>query len=152
MIEEAKMAGSYVKWQITRLCESQNESSVRAELAKLRRGIGKSPGSMPELWDMTLAQLPEALSGKGHLTRRMGCGGTLTLYALHQQGKTLKRNVCTKTVCFGQPQVLLTAMIMIRIKRRFDAAATWTALMNSSTTCAASVQPKSKTKLDYSNC
>lgn len=129
MIEEAKMAGSYVKWQITRLCESQNESSVRAELAKLRRGIGKSPGSMPELWDMTLAQLPEALSGKGDTPSRgeWAVYIPLTLYALHQQGKDIK------TQCMHKDGVSLGAAAgslvdsddnMTRIKRRFDAAAT----------------------------
>ena len=57
MIEEAKMAGSYVKWQITRLCESQNDPQC-GQNWQTAQGYRKSPGVCPNS-DMTLAQLPE---------------------------------------------------------------------------------------------
>jgi CRISPR system Cascade subunit CasB len=88
---EARLARAYVQQQIRRLCESVNESPTRATLARLRRGIGKAPGSMPEIWDITLNRLPEALVGKGELPSRgeWAVHTALTLFALHQQGKDL---------------------------------------------------------------
>lgn len=65
---------------------------ARATLANLRRGIGKSPGDMPELWGLILADLPEELLSKtGEPTKGEWAVYTaLTLYAMHQQSK----NIC----------------------------------------------------------
>jgi CRISPR system Cascade subunit CasB len=92
MTEKAKQVGAFVKHKIERLQESKNESAARATLARLRRGIGKAPGSMPELWDATLNGLPEALLSNGDVPSRgeWAVHTALTLYALHQQGKDLK--------------------------------------------------------------
>ena len=63
---------------------------ARAALAKLRRGVGKSPGETPEIWDITLAELPERLMGEsdGAPSRAEWAVHTaLTFYALHRQGK-----------------------------------------------------------------
>lgn len=58
-------------------------------LAKLRRGIGKEPGELPELFEIILGDMPEQLYGKGNRPS-YAVGAiytTLTLFALHQQGK-----------------------------------------------------------------
>lgn len=93
MAGEAKQASAFVKRKICWLTEGNNESSVRAILAKLRRGIGKSPGSQPELWDITLNGLPESLLTKGDVPTygEWAVHTALTLFALHQQGKDLKK-------------------------------------------------------------
>jgi CRISPR system Cascade subunit CasB len=129
MVDEAKMAGSYVKWQIMRLCESSNESAVRAKLAKLRRGISKPPGSMPDLWEMTLAQLPESMVGKADAPSRgeWAVYIPLTLFALHQQSKDINIQCMHKDgVSLGAAagSLIDSEDKMMRIKRRFDAAAT----------------------------
>jgi CRISPR system Cascade subunit CasB len=92
MASEAKQASEFVKRKINWLVESSNESTVKATLAKLRRGIGKAPGSQPELWDATLNGLPEALLSKTEKPTRgeWAVHTALTLFALHQQGKSLK--------------------------------------------------------------
>ena len=129
MREDAKQTGAYVKRQISRMLNSGNESRVKADLAHLRRGIGRVPGSMPELWEITLAGLPENLMSKdGNPTKAEWAVHTaLTLFALHQQGKNLK------TACMDQEGSGLGAAVgrlvkkeddLPRIKRRFDAAAT----------------------------
>jgi CRISPR system Cascade subunit CasB len=67
----------------------------RAALAKLRRGIGKSPGETPEIWDITLADLSEELMGKddGNPSRaEWAIHMALTFYALHRQGKSMSMN------------------------------------------------------------
>ena len=93
MAGEAKQASAFVKHKIYRFAESNNESAVKAKLAKLRRGIGKAPGSQPELWDVTLNGLPVTMLAKGDEPTRgeWTVHTALTLYALHQQGKDLKK-------------------------------------------------------------
>ncbi|MCL5981578.1 MAG: type I-E CRISPR-associated protein Cse2/CasB [Firmicutes bacterium] len=93
MAGEAKQARAFVKRKIDWLAESKGESAVRATLARLRRGIGKDPGSLPDLWDVTLSGMPEALLGKGEEPTygERAVHTALTLYALHQQGKDLKK-------------------------------------------------------------
>jgi CRISPR system Cascade subunit CasB len=71
------------------LLKSENESFVRASLAKLRRGIGKPPGSLSNIWEFTLQSLPEEfMSTRDEPTYAQWASYTaITLFALHQQGK-----------------------------------------------------------------
>ena len=39
------------------------EPQRRAELAELRRGVGRQPGDLPALWGALLADMPEQLQG-----------------------------------------------------------------------------------------
>lgn len=61
--------------------------AARANLAQLRRGVGKPAGSVPELWPLTLALVPESLSWDGDEPGRAeeATHAAMTLYALHQQ-------------------------------------------------------------------
>ena len=71
------------------------DNQRRAELAKLRRGIGHAPGELPELWGSFFLEMPEEL-------QQNGPGGpsaaewavylALTLYAVHQQGNDRPMN------------------------------------------------------------
>ncbi len=129
MANEGNQASAFVKRKIDWLLHSKNESAVRAMLAKLRRGIGKPPGSMPELWPVTLDGLPEALQGTSSSPSKgeWAVHTALTLFALHQQGKELKGKAMFRE---GESLgVSLRQLAMIygdeaRVKRRFDAAAT----------------------------
>lgn len=62
----------------------------RAMLAKLRRGIGKQPGELPELFEVFLEGMPEKLYSKGSEPSypEWAIYTALTLFALHQQGKS----------------------------------------------------------------
>lgn len=129
MSDEAKLAKAFVKHKISKLSESRNESAVRATLAKLRRGIGEKPGSMPELWDVTLDGLPEILTCKGDSPTygEWAVHTSLTLYALHQQGKDIKGQCMSKegeTLGVSLRKLIKNEEDEKRIKRRFDAAAT----------------------------
>jgi len=129
MADEAKLAKAFVKHKITKLSESKNESAARATLAKLRRGIGKEPGSMPEIWDVTLDGLPEKLAYKGSNPTygEWAVHTALTLYALHQQGKDMKKQCMSKegeTLGISLRKLIKTEEDEKRVKRRFDAAAT----------------------------
>lgn len=129
MAGEAKLAKAFVKRKIVWLSENKNESAVRATLARLRRGIGKAPGSLPDLWDVTLSGLPEALLGEGEDPTRgeWAAHTALTLYALHQQGKEPKKQCMNR-----EGEFLGTAVRRLlehdknnedAIRRRFHAAA-----------------------------
>ena len=129
MAGEAKSAGAFVMRKIGLLLNGRNESSTRAALARLRRGIGKPPGSMPELWSITLDGLPEPLKGisGGPTKGEWAVYTALTLFALHQQGKELKGRPMHRE---GEPLGASVRRLVRndddeeRVKRRFDAAAT----------------------------
>ena len=92
-----------------------------AMLAKLRRGVGKAPGELPELWEVTLDGLPKSLRGSGKDASRgeWSVHVALTLYALHCQGKNA--SMSCRGVSLG------AAVAQLRnpdnegsLKRRFD--------------------------------
>ena len=80
---------TYVAKRINSILANPSESAARSSLAKLRRGIGHMPGELPELWGEYLLDLPEELMGRGSNISRAEWAiyTTLTLFALHQQGK-----------------------------------------------------------------
>lgn len=129
MVSEANQVKAYVKRKISWLAGNSNESSARAMLAKLRRGIGKTPGSMPELWEVTFKGLPQELTGKGQdpSTGEWAVHTALTLFALHQQGKDLKLQCMSKdgdSLGISLRKLVGDDEEEKRIKRRFDAAST----------------------------
>ncbi|KAI4440792.1 type I-E CRISPR-associated protein Cse2/CasB [Schaedlerella arabinosiphila] len=62
--------------------------SGKAMMANLRRGIGREPGELPQLFGVILSDMPEEfISESGIATKEEWvCYTALTLYALHQQG------------------------------------------------------------------
>ncbi|NLD52370.1 MAG: type I-E CRISPR-associated protein Cse2/CasB [Clostridiales bacterium] len=129
MVNEGTQASTFVRQKIERLLNSKNESATRATLANLRRGLGKPPGSMPELWADTLEGLPNTLAGTtGGPTRGEWAVHTaLTLFALHQQGKDPRRKPMSRageSLGMSLRRLVKSEDDLARVKRRFDAAAT----------------------------
>lgn len=78
---------SCVVQQLRRL-KDLPESQRRAELARLRQGVGRRPGEMPALWGSFLVQMEEPLRGSdGPSEAEWAIYLSLTLFALHQQGE-----------------------------------------------------------------
>lgn len=79
----------------SRLSRLQNlpEHPQKAALANLRRGVGRIPGELPELWGEFLLDLPPQLASEtGEPTKaEWAVYLALTLYALHQQGRDARR-------------------------------------------------------------
>lgn len=67
-------------------------SSGKAMLVNLRRGVGREPGELPQLFGILLSDMPEDFWSKsGTATKEEWvCYTALTLYALHQQGYDAK--------------------------------------------------------------
>ncbi|MCI9488203.1 MAG: type I-E CRISPR-associated protein Cse2/CasB [Lachnospiraceae bacterium] len=81
----------YVRRQIAFLAKDEEileRGGSKAQLAKLRRGAGKKPGELPELWGMFLKDMPEELLGRNGNPSyaEWAIYTALTLFALHQQG------------------------------------------------------------------
>ncbi|WP_280468206.1 type I-E CRISPR-associated protein Cse2/CasB [Nocardia cyriacigeorgica] len=83
-------------------------STARAELAKLRRGLGKPAGSVPEIWELTIGAASDAMIEREPsryfdedlTTSEQAAHAALTLYAAHQQSRTEPMHV--PTVTFGR--------------------------------------------------
>ena len=67
------------------------EHPRKAALAHLRRGVGRAPGDLPELWGIFLEGMPEEFESQtGKPTQgEWAIYLALTLYALHQQGHSM---------------------------------------------------------------
>ena len=82
----------YAAQQLHRL-QALPDNQRRAELAKLRRGIGHAPGDLPELWGSFLLEMPESFQGRsGPSHAEWAVYLALTLYAVHQQGNDQPMN------------------------------------------------------------
>ena len=126
MIDEKKQVEQYVRARLHRWQGEKNEHILRAELANLRRGVGKRPGELPELWGLMLGGFPEELMSRtGEPTwAEWAVSGALTMYALHRQGagrdvhadgQSLGRALCILARADGRLEA---------VQRRFNAFAT----------------------------
>ena len=64
-----------------------NESRARGELAALRRGASRSPGELPEIWELTRVEVPDG-AGDAPTWEEIAVHTAMTLYAVHQQSRT----------------------------------------------------------------
>jgi CRISPR system Cascade subunit CasB len=108
----------------------------RAMLAKLRRGVGKTPGSVPEIWEITIEDSPDGWKSDDGLPGReeRAVHTALTFYALHRQSRGKSMSVAGKdekgprsSYSFGGALAKLIRPDRGNeqaVKRRFDAAVT----------------------------
>ena len=65
----------------------RNESRARGELAALRKGASRSPGELPEIWELTRVEVPDG-AGDAPTWEEIAVHTAMTLYAVHQQSRT----------------------------------------------------------------
>ena len=105
----------------------KDEPGSRAACARLRRAIGKNPGTTPDIWDFTLQGAPlewDSHDGKPSYAE-WAVHTALTLYALHRQGKD--RSMNADKISFGAAISKLVQNDQNReeaVRRRFNAVAT----------------------------
>lgn len=125
-IEQIK---GFAEKKLHALRENPDESGTRAYLAKMRKGVGKVPGADPELWGILFEDLPEELTGRGNTPGRaeLALYAALTLYAIHQQSRSLKEeNAHQRGIGFGRAAGEMAAKepdSLKAVRRRFNAAA-----------------------------
>ena len=114
---------------LERLCHRTGENQAKATLANLRRGVGRKPGDMPELWGILLQDLPEEMLSRGSEPSyaEWALYAALTLFALHSQGRDIQKEAMNQSgQSFGAAVRRLAHSDddMERIRRRFNAVAT----------------------------
>lgn len=83
---------SFVKYKINYLISVSGQGEGKELFARLRKGVGRSPGDMPELFGILLTGMPEEFMSKGAepTKEEWSCYIALTLFAMHQQGNDPK--------------------------------------------------------------
>ncbi len=86
--ESKELIGKFMFGKLEYLLGIKDTGRGRSVLADLRRGVGKVPGELPQVWGIFLNELPEVLVGKrdGANEAEWAVYISLTLFALHQQG------------------------------------------------------------------
>lgn len=100
MSEEVKNSRSsqlarWVGGRIMKIVSSPDVSYQKRVLAELRRGVGRKPGELPALWGVLFEDFPtEWMSYDGSEPTREEWAAyiALTLFALHQRGKSIDSN------------------------------------------------------------
>lgn len=89
-----KNVGRLVDWRIggprglqARYQDDKNKARARGELAALRKGVSRSPGELPEIWELTEVPPPEH-AGDAPTPEEIAVHTAMTLYAVHQQSRT----------------------------------------------------------------
>ena len=70
----------------TRLDDNKSRRA-RGELAALRKGASRSPGELPEIWELTRVEVPDG-AGDAPTWEEIAVHTAMTLYAVHQQSRT----------------------------------------------------------------
>ncbi len=97
---------SFVRSRINEIGSFPDSKSI-AVLARLRRGIGKRPGEIPELWEWMMTD--EQLRFSEPTYEEWASYIALTLYAFHQQGNDIKQHqMNTDKRDFAQAMSLLS--------------------------------------------
>ena len=83
----------YMRRRLSDFASDPNAGRVRAQLAMLRRGVGRKPGDMPDLWGLLFADMPEEMMSRTAepTAAEWAVYTALTLYATHQQGTEMNR-------------------------------------------------------------
>ena len=84
---------NYMRRRLSDFASDPNAARVRAQLATLRRGVGRKPGDMPDLWGLLFADMPEEMMSRTAepTAAEWAAYTALTLYATHQQGAEINR-------------------------------------------------------------
>jgi CRISPR system Cascade subunit CasB len=103
--------------------QPQNNTAMFAEL---RRGIGKQPGEVPQLWGYFLEGMPESFYGDAQPSKaEWAIYVAITLYALHQQGNNASWVLQEKqSIGVAFARLIVSDEDRERITRRFNILAT----------------------------
>ena len=88
-------AGRLVDWRIggprglqgRYRSKNRKEALARAQVAALRKGVSRSPGELPEIWELTRVEVPDG-ADDAPTWEEIAVHTAMTLYAVHQQSRT----------------------------------------------------------------
>lgn len=86
-MDRKKEIALFVEKRINYICAVSESNSGKAILANLRKGVGKNPGELPQVFPIIFEDLPEVfMSRNGVPTKEeWACYIALTLFSWHQQ-------------------------------------------------------------------
>ena len=124
-MDKAKEVARFVSGRIASIEKSENERYRTAILAQLRRGVGRGPGEIPQLWGILLQALPEEMMGRGKEPsyEEWAIYTALTLYAFHQQGMDPTQesmNVEGRGIGSAAAKLIDEEEDLIRLQNRFN--------------------------------
>lgn len=87
-----ELAAQYVANRLVEWRNMPHDGALKAEMARLRRGIGYIPGEKPELWNLLFDRFPKELMSENDKPTKAewAVSTALTMYALHQQGRDIR--------------------------------------------------------------
>lgn len=116
------------KSRIETLLKERETGNGKAALANLRRGIGKTPGELSELWGFIFRDMPEELLSKYGTPSpaEWAIYIALTMFALHQQGTAESVHTEKNSLgrAYGKLRKEQTAEEEERLLRRFNQVVT----------------------------
>ena len=126
---------AFTAGKLAHLLNMKNEGQQKAQLAELRRGVGKQPGDLPQLWGSLLEGMSEDMMGASGSASyaEWSVYTAMTLFALHQQGHDVHQEPMHRTpendgfsVSIGAAaaQLVHSEDERERVLRRFHQAAT----------------------------
>jgi CRISPR system Cascade subunit CasB len=119
----AFVAGRVTEWQRDYV---RRRPDALAALARLRRGVGKPVGAIPELWRYTLAGLPVERDNPGEdpTFGEQAAYTAMTLFAVHQQSRTQEMHQPGQSLGAAARQLRTRAASADAVRRRFEALGT----------------------------
>lgn len=85
--------GHLVERRLASLTQSLGANGTRAALAHLRRAVGRPPGTVPEVWGVTIDGLASDRAGDQPTRQEHAVHAAMTLFAVHQQSKSQPMHV-----------------------------------------------------------
>ena len=125
-MDKVKEIAKFVSGRIASIEKPENQRYRAASLARLRRGVGRNPGDVPEIWGTLLQSLPEELMGRGKEPshEEWAIYTALTLYAFHQQGMDQESmNVQGQGIGCAAAKLIEEEEDLSRVQNRFNRVA-----------------------------
>lgn len=119
---------AYVDRRVGALVHTAQSPSTRATLARLRGAVSREPGTVPEIWSVTIDGAPGIPRGDEPTAEERAIHLAMTLFATHQQSRSRPMHVRGRGL--GQAVRFLEQARGERdaavspVRRRFDALAT----------------------------
>jgi len=125
------LISNFMREKLSYLQQHSKMSSTKAALANMRRGVGKIPGDIPALWGMLFENLDDSMMSrnaeKGPSWEEWSLYISLTIFAVHQQGKDLEKEFMHKpgeTIGKAIQKLVKDEESENRVLRRFNVLAT----------------------------
>lgn len=129
--ELAQAVAARVAWLQGASTAEHSHPQAVAALARLRRGVGRRPGALPEIWDDTISLVPGHELGRTDepSSAEHAAHTAMTVFALHRQGASRVAHARGATVGravrdLSRARAVAGADESEGVRRRFDAVLT----------------------------